>query len=84
MWSGLGPPHFSLIIGGAWIPRCRPHRSIGAAPPIAKEEADATTAALKPPKRPRPLIAIVASTTATETTHYLMPYGSSGAPTPPT
>ena len=45
------------------------------APPIAKEEADATIAALKPPKRQRPLIAIVGINDATETTDYLMPYG---------
>ena len=42
---------------------------------IAKEEADATIAALKPPKRRRPLIAIVGINDATETTDYLMPYG---------
>ena len=49
--------------------------SIAAAPPIATEEADATIAALKPPKRQRPLIAIVGINDATETTDYLMPYG---------
>ena len=49
-----------------------------AAPPIAKEEADATIAALKPPKRPRPLIAIVRINDATEVTDYLMPYGILG------
>ena len=37
--------------------------------------ADATIAALKPPKRQRPLIAIVGINDATETTDYLMPYG---------
>ena len=46
-----------------------------AAPPIAKEETDATIAALKPPKRQRPLIAIIGINDATETTDYLMPYG---------
>ena len=49
--------------------------AIAAAPPIATEEADATIAALKPPKRQRPLIAIVGINDATETTDYLMPYG---------
>ena len=52
-----------------------PAPTIRAAPPIAKEEADATLAALKPPKRQRPLIAIVGINDATETTDYLMPYG---------
>lgn len=37
--------------------------------------AAATLAALKPPKRRRPLIAIVGINDATETTDYLMPYG---------
>ena len=46
-----------------------------AAPPIAQEEADAILAALKPPKRQRPLIAIVGINDATEVTDYLMPYG---------
>ena len=44
-------------------------------PPIGKQEADALLAALKPPKRQRPLIAIVGINDATETTDYLMPYG---------
>jgi len=44
-------------------------------PAIAQQEADATIAALKPPKRQRPLIAIVGMNDATETTDYLMPYG---------
>ena len=45
------------------------------AAPIAKDEADATIAGLKPPKRERPLIAIVGINDATEATDYLMPYG---------
>jgi len=49
--------------------------AVGTAPPVAREEADATIAALKPPKRQRPLIAIVGINESTETTDYLMPYG---------
>ena len=45
------------------------------APAIAAEEAAATLAALKPPKRQRPLVAIVGLNDATETTDYLMPFG---------
>jgi putative intracellular protease/amidase len=52
-----------------------PARAHAAASPIAKEEADAIIAALKPPKRQRPLIAIIGINDATETTDYLMPYG---------
>ena len=44
-------------------------------PPIPQEEFKATISALKPPKRERPLIAIIGINDATETTDYLMPYG---------
>ena len=46
-----------------------------AAPPIPQEEINATISALKPPKRERPLVAIIGLNDATETTDYLMPYG---------
>src|SRR3981189_290597 len=75
LWSGLGAATLLVIIGGAWILTLPPAPSFGAAPPIAKEEADATIAALKPPKRRRPLIAIVGVNESSETTDYLMPYG---------
>ena len=61
--------------GGGWILSLPPAPSLGAAPPVARAEADATIAALKPPKRQRPLIAIIGINDATETTDYLMPYG---------
>lgn len=75
LWGGLGAVALLSAIGGAWI------LSLPAAPtamvtvPIAKEEIDATLAALKPPKRERPLVAIVGINDATETTDYLVPYG---------
>jgi putative intracellular protease/amidase len=74
---GLGAVALFAIIGGGWILSLPPAPSLGPAPPIAKEEADATLAALKPPKRERqrPLIAIVGINDGTETTDYLMPYG---------
>ena len=74
-WSGLGAAALLVAIGGAWIFTLPPARSSGAVPPIAKDEADATIAALKPPKRQRPLIAIVGINDSSETTDYLMPYG---------
>ncbi len=67
---GLGAIGF-----GGWILSLPSRPAGGVAPPIAKAEADATVAALKPPKRPRPLIAIVGANEGTETTDYLMPYG---------
>jgi putative intracellular protease/amidase len=75
LWSGLGVAALFVTIVGAWILTLPPAPSFGAAPPIAKEEADATIAALKPPKRKRPLIAIVGVNDSSETTDYLMPYG---------
>src|SRR4029079_3443273 len=44
-------------------------------PTIDKQETDAVLAALRPPKRARPLIAILGINDATEGTDYLMPYG---------
>jgi putative intracellular protease/amidase len=46
-----------------------------AAAAIPQHEADALISALKPPKRQRPLVAILGLNDATETTDYLMPYG---------
>ena len=73
--SGLGVAALLATIGVAWILSLPPAPATGVVPPIAQEEADATIAALKPPKRPRPLIAIIGVNDATETTDYLMPYG---------
>jgi putative intracellular protease/amidase len=75
MWSGLGVAALLATLGAAWILTLPAAPSYRAAPPIAKEEADATLAALKPPKRRRPLIAIIGVNDSTETTDYLMPYG---------
>jgi putative intracellular protease/amidase len=75
LWSGLGAAAVFVAIGGAWILTLPSAPAFAAAPPIAKEEADATVAALKPPKRGRPLIAIVGVNDSSETTDYLMPYG---------
>jgi putative intracellular protease/amidase len=73
-WSVLGAAALLLAIGGAWILTLPSAPPSAAAPPIAKQEADATIAALKP-KRRRPLVAIVGINDGTETTDYLMPYG---------
>src|ERR1700716_4066696 len=75
LWSGLGAATLLVTIGGAWILTRPPAPAFAAAPPIAKEEADATIAALAPPKRARPLIAIVGVNDSSATTDYLMPYG---------
>jgi len=75
LWSALGAIAVLAMIGGAWILSLPQVPAVAAAPPIAREEADATVAALKPPKRQRPLIAIIGINDATEATDYLMPYG---------
>jgi putative intracellular protease/amidase len=75
LWSGLGAAALFLGIGGAWIFSLPGAPAASAPPPIAKEEADAMIAALKPPKRERPLIAIIGANRGTEVTDYLMPYG---------
>ena len=74
-WSGVGVVALGAVGGGAWILSLPPAPAVTDAPPIAKEEADAMLTALKPPKRQRPLIAIIGINDATEATDYLMPYG---------
>jgi putative intracellular protease/amidase len=75
LWCGLAAAALFLTIGAGWVLSLPAAPSSAAAPPIAPEEAEATVAALKPPKRQRPLIAIVGINEQTETTDYLMPYG---------
>jgi transcriptional regulator GlxA family with amidase domain len=74
-WSALGILGLFLAGGVAWLWSLPPAAPSDGAPPIAEEERAATLAALKPPKRRRPLIAIIGINDATETTDYLMPYG---------
>jgi putative intracellular protease/amidase len=75
LWSVLCAFALFIAIGGGWIVSLPPAPSVAAPSPIAPQEVDATIAALKPPKRARPLIAIIGINDATETTDYLMPYG---------
>jgi putative intracellular protease/amidase len=75
LWIALGVVALLIVIGGAWIVSLPAAPSAAAPPAIAQDERDATIAALKPPKRQRPLIAIIGINNATETTDYLMPYG---------
>jgi putative intracellular protease/amidase len=80
----IEPPAMSFLLWSAFgaATLLNPRRSLAvlaapdaAQPPITAAEAAATIAALKPPKRQRPLIAIIGINDATETTDYLMPYG---------
>ena len=75
LWSIPGAVALLIAVGGVWLLSLPPAPSIAAPPAIAQDERDATLAALKPPKRQRPLIAIIGINDATETTDYLTPYG---------
>lgn len=74
IWSGAAAALF-LAIGSIWLLSLPASPVHGTAPVIAREESDAITAALRPPKRARPLITVVGINDMTETTDYLMPYG---------
>ncbi|MDQ8728489.1 DJ-1/PfpI family protein [Bradyrhizobium sp. LHD-71] len=71
----LGVAVLSLAGFGAWIAMLPPKPAAAVAPPIPRDEAAATLAALKPGKRARPVIAIIGINNATEVTDYLMPTG---------
>lgn len=75
LWSVLGAVALFAAIAGTWIFSLPPAAAVAAPPAIAQAEHDAMVAALKPPKRQRPLIAIIGINNATETTDYLLPYG---------
>lgn len=75
LWSGLGVVALLAALGAGWLLSLPSAERTEAPPPIARQETDATVASLKPPKRQRPLIAIIGINDATETTDYLMPYG---------
>jgi putative intracellular protease/amidase len=60
---------------GGWLLTLPPAPATAGAPPIDIGEAQAMLDALKPPKRPRPVVAVVGINDATETNDYLMPTG---------
>jgi transcriptional regulator GlxA family with amidase domain len=76
-WLSIGAG--VVVVGaagfGGWIATRPPASSAAAPPAIAPEEMVETLAALKPPKRARPLIAVIGINDATETTDYVMPTG---------
>jgi putative intracellular protease/amidase len=62
-------------VGGAWMLSLPAAREFTVQPPLGDLESQALLAALKPPKRRRPVIAAIGINDATEATDYLMPYG---------
>jgi putative intracellular protease/amidase len=75
LWTGLGALALAAATGVGLILALPTAPANSTASVIAHDEADATLAALQPPKRPRPLIAIIGINDATEVTDYLLPYG---------
>jgi len=75
VWGVLALVVLSLAGFGAWVFSLPPTPTAIEAPLIAEDETDAMLASLRPPKRTRPLIAIVGINDATETTDYIMPAG---------
>jgi putative intracellular protease/amidase len=76
LWrGGLGVLALGLVGFGVWLLTLPATPSARPGPEIASGEVDATIAALKPPKRQRPLIAIIGINDSTEITDYLLPYG---------
>jgi putative intracellular protease/amidase len=74
VWIGTG-----LVVAGAAAVGLsvlsKPPRSVATAPEIGQDESAATLAALKPPKRQRPVIAVIGINDATETNDYVMATG---------
>jgi len=75
IWGGVAIVVLLLAAFSGWIFSLPPATAAVEAPPVPREEAGAMLAALKPAKRERPLIAVIAINDATETTDYLVPAG---------
>ena len=75
LWCALGVAILGLAVFAGWVASLPPATGPVVAQAIAPQETSATLAALAPPKRARPLVAIIGLNDATETTDYLMPYG---------
>ena len=73
--SALGLVALSAAGGATWIAALPPAPAAREMPPVPADETRATLAALKPPKRARPLVVVIGINDATEVTDYLMPYG---------
>lgn len=75
IWAGLALIVLPAVGFGLWLATLPATPTAFAPPLVPQAETDAMLAALKPPKRSRPLVAIVGINDATETTDYLMPTG---------
>jgi transcriptional regulator GlxA family with amidase domain len=75
IWLGGGVAAAGVAGFGGFMLSLPPSPQRPSPQDIPRQEVASTLAALKPPKRQRPLIAIVGINDATETTDYLVPYG---------
>jgi hypothetical protein len=74
MYLGAGIAVLAVAVALQFL--SRPPQSPASDPPaIGEDEVAATLAALKPPKRSRPLVAMIGINESTEVTDYLMPAG---------
>ncbi|WP_193087631.1 DJ-1/PfpI family protein [Advenella sp. FME57] len=71
----IGIVAFSIVAGVIWLLTLPLPGSHPALPGLDSREHETAMAALAPPKRQRPLIAVIGLNDATETTDYLLPYG---------
>jgi hypothetical protein len=72
LWGGVGAADAAGVLGGAWMLSLPAARDSTSPPAIGIQETEAPLAALKPPKRQRPVIATVGINDATGTTDYLI------------
>lgn len=73
--AGLGVVAVALVVFAGWLcslPVPQPAREVPAITPLERAQ---LLAALQPPKRVRPLVAVLAINNATEVTDYLVPTG---------
>lgn len=75
IWGTVAFLGLALAGFGAWLISLPSAPVAAAAPSVPATEAEAMLASLQPPKRQRPLIAVVGLNDATETTDYLVPTG---------
>ena len=75
IWGVVALVVLSAMGFAGWTFSLPPGTAAAEAPPVPQEEADALLAALQPPKRERPLIAVVGINSGTETNDYIMATG---------
>lgn len=73
--TGLAFVALSLIASVLWVAILPSKLDKVVQPQVLQAETDAMLAQLKPPKRSRPLVAVIGINDATETTDYLIPTG---------